>query len=1849
HPMLLKGSPGKFATRIRAGVNPLVEWQRVNVFHDGNHTDIEAIVPGRFTPIIFNDGRRAEYMRGWRAATIDANTVQIINPENKKYIYDRQSAFNIHFIQNGQGSNIVEFLYDSNGLPLRQNDLTDPNLYISYHYTGTLLTEIREHAGETYRQFIIEYDNGKVSFVGGGCAQCGTINGNRKYFYDYAGNIKYEKAIDNQIIYEYAFDSKQRLTEKWLGQKQNNHPVCLITYTDDSNGYQADKKDYIDNISYRAIREYYSNAHIILSRTTCEMINENIDYPAGEVFTEQFIYDVNTLTGRIEKLSHIKPKQNSARTEYVYDVNTGEILCENVYDINNNPVTTLKNIFEYLDSNGLPASEVNEISIVRIVQSEDVYGNLTYYQYADSSNYPTQIILPTGLKQQFAYDADKQVTEQTYIDNNTAAILAEIYFDYDEFANLISQTCSDGNDINDVTEYHFSDFGEITRIKSPAGVIAGESYDNYGRLISEYTLADANEIAIEQPDLINQYNYSYNSDGLLQTESAAIASGRFEYDCPAAKTFTNYQYDALGRIIKIIEDVNGKELETFYEYNRLGEITKITKPGGMWIEYIYDGRGLIINEITGSGSNDILIAEYAYDENGNCITKTDEDGSTSFLQYDQFDRIKYLYMPAGAFTGYAYNNAGDITSETLYDVNSSVLNQKIYEYDSIGRCKSVRERKYPHCNDENDFFTEYTFDCRDNVIAKTIKANNEANDIITHFLFDHKNRLAGITDPMSKSRLFTYDKDDSIKTITNELNLTSITTYDSYERAVKNQKPDGSYILFAYDSLGRCIRQRLFDANNTAIEQKRTQYDALGNVEKEIIMAIANSADDANLLIDNIREYNFDNAGRVQSLKYNYNGGKEATEQYTYDNIGRIKTIIDPTGNIAEITYDVNIPARISGQILTITDGNQQRQLITNLKYDTAGRIIESTIADANLVTQYFYDSADRVVKRINAGIQTEYQYDNFNRITKIINGSIVTEFAYDKTGRLAWATAYDPNNQTTRFEYDKNARVTAIVFADNSREWFKYDAAGNIYEKTMRSGEKIYFGYDTAGNLAWQSDAPDGNMQTAEFLVEFEYNANGLITYAAKSIDGHVVSQSEFEYNGFGKIITESTSLFELAPVVFHYDYDQAGNLISQTSNSSRLDFTHDGLGRIKSISRNDVNLAQIDYLGSAVSKNILFEPGIEYTADFDQIGRINRCASQSGLETIIDLIYSYNSKSQRSACVYNHLQNSPAEEYEYDTNNRLSRAEYIDGQNEDFAYDAIGNRTEVTGRYGFIDTYYHNILNQYSKIHTDYNFAGFTWDANLYWDDNCKLTFDTMKSLEYEYDMLGNLIEVKSEGQTIVRFVYDALGRRIRKTTPDSDVIYYYDINNRIAAEYEINQQQQPVFTAEYIYGNDFADSIAKFLYETTFDPNGVIKLSEFCQTYLFSTGQSNYDSGYDYDSSGSVDLRDFRVFADENIISFPNCDSQEKHWYYLKDALGSVVAVVGGNINNTQNREFFYYDAFGKPDHVSGKTEFMFAGMFYDHQIEKYYCVNRYYDPDLGIFLSTDPLLFADGFNLYTYAKNNPVMLTDRLGLKSSLVEEIKFLIGKGQIRTAAEKLTDELKKSCNKINSDCKARKCIAGALNPNCRRAEKCFELYRKALEYDKQINSECAKAAAIGTLAGTAQGLLNTVNGVQDAAVSTMNLATGIWNSSGALIYDKQLGYTPSPDWSRDLIVHESENAHDASKFLGGNGLITVVTAGTGSGQAAKSAQQGIYEFTSQSGKTYVGQSSNIPRRIAEHVNSGKLLANDLKTVKTTQVTGGKIAREIAEQTRIDRLGGVKNLENVRNAIGPARSNLMRR
>ncbi|MDD2870417.1 MAG: RHS repeat-associated core domain-containing protein [Candidatus Gracilibacteria bacterium] len=74
-------------------------------------------------------------------------------------------------------------------------------------------------------------------------------------------------------------------------------------------------------------------------------------------------------------------------------------------------------------------------------------------------------------------------------------------------------------------------------------------------------------------------------------------------------------------------------------------------------------------------------------------------------------------------------------------------------------------------------------------------------------------------------------------------------------------------------------------------------------------------------------------------------------------------------------------------------------------------------------------------------------------------------------------------------------------------------------------------------------------------------------------------------------------------------------------------------------------------------------------------------------------------------------------------------------------------------------------------------------------------------------------------------------------------------------------------------------------------------------------------------------------------------------------------------------------------------------MYTGREYDAELKLYYLRARYYSPDLGRFISRDPIDVADDVNLYAYVGNNGVMFVDRRGMAKDLIDLIFSKISSG----------------------------------------------------------------------------------------------------------------------------------------------------------------------------------------------------------------------------------------------------------
>jgi RHS repeat-associated protein len=71
----------------------------------------------------------------------------------------------------------------------------------------------------------------------------------------------------------------------------------------------------------------------------------------------------------------------------------------------------------------------------------------------------------------------------------------------------------------------------------------------------------------------------------------------------------------------------------------------------------------------------------------------------------------------------------------------------------------------------------------------------------------------------------------------------------------------------------------------------------------------------------------------------------------------------------------------------------------------------------------------------------------------------------------------------------------------------------------------------------------------------------------------------------------------------------------------------------------------------------------------------------------------------------------------------------------------------------------------------------------------------------------------------------------------------------------------------------------------------------------------------------------------------------------------------------------------------------NSFRYTGREFDTETGLYYYRARYYDPEMGRFLSEDPIRFGAGHDFYRYVYNDPIGLTDAMGLSPSDVQRIQ----------------------------------------------------------------------------------------------------------------------------------------------------------------------------------------------------------------------------------------------------------------
>lgn len=118
-------------------------------------------------------------------------------------------------------------------------------------------------------------------------------------------------------------------------------------------------------------------------------------------------------------------------------------------------------------------------------------------------------------------------------------------------------------------------------------------------------------------------------------------------------------------------------------------------------------------------------------------------------------------------------------------------------------------------------------------------------------------------------------------------------------------------------------------------------------------------------------------------------------------------------------------------------------------------------------------------------------------------------------------------------------------------------------------------------------------------------------------------------------------------------------------------------------------------------------------------------------------------------------------------------------------------------------------------------------------------------------------------------------------------------------------------------------------------------------------------------------------------------------EKYVYYHLDALGSPVAVTDQQGALLWREDYKPYGDRILNDPAAANNARWYTGHVQDPDTELVYAGARYYDPEIGRFMATDPVAFTEknvhSFNRYAYGNNSPYRYVDPDGNDSVLVHE------------------------------------------------------------------------------------------------------------------------------------------------------------------------------------------------------------------------------------------------------------------
>ena len=447
---------------------------------------------------------------------------------------------------------------------------------------------------------------------------------------------------------------------------------------------------------------------------------------------------------------------------------------------------------------------------------------------------------------------------------------------------------------------------------------------------------------------------------------------------------------------------------------------------------------------------------------------------------------------------------------------------------------------------------------------------------------------------------------------------------------------------------------------------------------------------------------------------------------------------------------------------------------------------------------------------------------------------------------------------------------------------------------------------------------------------------------------------------------------------------YDEVGNRTSRTDyNGHTTNYAYDNLNRLTGISYPSATARNATYVYDDVSR---------LTSAINQNGTVAFSYDNRGrLESETDVWghvmgHSYDPAGNRLGLT---LDSNPHSTYDYDDANRLTSLTDEENGIFNFEYDGINRLTSVVRPNAVSSTFEYDGMSRLTRLTHQY---GLLFDDLLTY--NAANQIHQIKPLGaakriYGYDNLNRLTSVSFGGSE--SYTYDEVGNR---TSSHLSTSYTTGAFNRLTGTTSA--------TASYSYNNNgsmTSKTVNSATTNYTWDrENRLTQAARGTQKSIFkydalgrrvSSGPSSaLLTKFTYD--GLDVIMDDGPAVDQltHYQNGPGIDNKLKSAtdgtasYFLQDHLGSTMKLTDSNGSVTESNG---YDSFGKPTNSSFSSRYQFTGREYDSFSGLQYSRARFYDPQIGRFISEDPIGFAGGdVNLYGYVWNSPQNYRDPSGL-------------------------------------------------------------------------------------------------------------------------------------------------------------------------------------------------------------------------------------------------------------------------